>query len=179
MNKEKLAAEARKVERAVELAYQNGGIYRYLADDVWNLIECINKLDEPKKVVIPHFVADYYNDYKNQELTFEEWFESPPLNKGSRTENETFKWFLNNEHETNLERQFILADIIVHGLDGYEVEKEKLYRIKFSDNQYASRFNNEKISSTLTDEELAAQYTESEIKAIDKRFWSFAEEVKE
>lgn len=130
------------------------------------LFYLIDELDEPQKPVIPQFVADWIEKWKREELILRDW---SIFNLA--------EWLYDNDDdEINILRKFALIDAIRYG---YEVEKEKLYRIKFSDNQYASRLNNRKINSILTDEELAAQYTESEIKAIDKRFWSFAEEVKE
>lgn len=110
------------------LAYEG---VRYARIALESVLGYIDQLDEPEKPVIPKFVADYYKEYQNHELTFSKWFKSPPLNKGSRAETETFKWLLRNEHKTNLERQFILADIIAHGLDGYEVEKEPHYCVAF------------------------------------------------
>ena len=231
MKKDKLEAEARKVEWAVNLADQNGDIDRSLSYDVRYLIECINKLDEPEaeenfytfdnakkwlqdngfvvfekdkldeevqrmidknykemneKPVIPQFVADYYNDYKNYELTFEEWFECSEFGKGGKTENKTFEWLLDNSHEVNIERQFILADIIAHGLDGYEVEKEKLYHVVNKENYFMLRkydglVDIMQVSSTMSRDEFGKDtrfmLTEQEIKDYDERYWAFAEEV--
>lgn len=93
-------------------------------DDLQNLL-----VPKQKLPVIPQFVADYYNDSKKYELTFAEWFEFPEFGQEGKIADKTFEWLLDNSHEVNIERQFILADIIAHGLDGYEVEKEKRYYI--------------------------------------------------
>lgn len=139
-------------------------------------VELIYQLDEPEKPVIPQFIANWIEEEKT--MVFD---------KDKKNPERIFMFLGRKLYYMAVERADI-KDWVFGGNEeklyqalkyGYEVEKEKLYRIKFSDNQYASRLNNRKINSILTDEELAAQYTESEIKAIDKRFWSFAEEVKE
>jgi hypothetical protein len=139
-----------------------------------------------EKTVIPQFVADYYNDYKNYELTFEEWFECSEFGKGGKTENKTFEWLLDNSYEVNIERQFILADIIAHGLNSYEVEKEKKYQVIIRDGEYVRLYlckNNGNVMIGTNDNYIekcpeVTYLTEQEIKAIDERYWAFAEEVK-
>ena len=188
MNKDTLLEEVRKVELALNLAERYDDIDHYLADSVWHLIDCINKLDEPQKPIIPKFVADYYNDYKYYELTFEEWFEFPESGKEGKTEDKTFEWLLDNSHEVNIERQFILADIIAHGLDGYEVEKEKLYHVINKENYFMLRkydglVDTMQLSTTMSRDKYGKDtrfmLTEKEIKDYDERFWAFAKPVEE
>ena len=147
-------------------------------EDLQNLL--VPKQDKP---VIPQFVADYYNDFKKYELTFAEWFKFPEFGEEGKTADKTFEWLLDNSHEVNIERQFILADIIAHGLDGYEVEKEKLYCVKFPSGHFLYRTNSEGNLSYLRDNYQGNPdvhiFTEKEIKAIDERYWAFAVEVTE
>jgi hypothetical protein len=134
-----------------------------------------------EKPVIPQFVVDYYNDYKYYELTFEEWFECSEFGKGGKTENKMFEWLLDNSHEVNIERQFIFADIIAHGLDGYEVEREKKKKYYIYDKSTKGYlgYNADKTRlSWYTSQFPNDVFTEQEIKAIDERYWAFAEEVK-
>jgi hypothetical protein len=151
-------------------------------------VEKLKNLIVPKqdKPVIPQFVVDYYNDYKYYELTFEEWFECEEFGKGGKTENKMFEWLLDNSHEVNIERQFIFADIIAHGLDGYEVEREKKYQVIIRDGEYVRLYlckNNGNVMIGTNDNYIekcpeVTYLTEQEIKAIDERYWAFAEEVK-
>jgi hypothetical protein len=144
-------------------------------------VEKLKNLIVPKqdKPVIPQFVVDYYNDYKYYELTFEEWFECSEFGKGGKTENKMFEWLLDNSHEVNIERQFIFADIIAHGLDGYEVEREKKYYIYDKSTKGYLGYNADKTRlSWYTSQFPNDVFTEQEIKAIDERYWAFAEEVK-
>ncbi|WP_373768376.1 DUF1642 domain-containing protein [Jeotgalibaca porci] len=144
-----------------------------------------------EKPVIPQFVADYYKDYEHLELTFEEWFGREEFEAGSKTENKTFEWLLDNSHEVNIERQFILADIIAHGLDGYEVEKEKLYHVVNKENYFMLRKDDGLVVTVVTMQVSPAMsrdkygkdtrfmLTEKEIKDYDERYWAFAQEVTE
>ena len=144
------------------------------------VFELVDQLDEPEKPVVPQFVADCIEHYKRAENSLGELLahiEYENLLKPKlKMLSEVVEWVYPDDFSNSEDRIDLIAIAWLHG---YELEKEKLYRIKFSDNQYASRFNNEKISSMLTGKELATQYTEEEIKAIDKRYWTFAEEVKE
>jgi hypothetical protein len=78
------------------------------------VIELIEQLDEPQKVKIPKFVADYisYNKGWNQTLH----------SALANASNEVLSWFCENK----LYRQNTFARA---WLDGYEVEKEKQYKI--------------------------------------------------
>ena len=132
MKKDTLLEKARKVELAVNLADQNGDIDFSLADGVLHLIGCINQLDEPQKPVIPQFVAGYIEKWEHEGLTIYEWF-SFYNNDGDEDVN---KWLYDNTIEENRRREYLLIDAI---RNGYEVEKEKLYRVR-AGNRYV-RFN--------------------------------------
>ncbi len=137
-------------------------------------VELINQLDEPEqtdtnvglsKPVIPQFVADWIE--KQMKFGYEDVFISMTRLRERAPEKVKF-WFRNN------------SDTYARAwLDGYEVEKEKKYHIKFSHNQYACRFNEEAINSTLVTKYEASEFTEAEIKAIDGRLMVFAQEVTE
>ncbi len=129
------------------------------------LFYLIDQLDEPEKPVIPKFVADWIE--KQMKFGYEDVFISMTRLRERAPEKVKF-WFRNN------------SDTYARAwLDGYEVEKEKKYHIKFSHNQYACRFNEEAINSTLVTKYEASEFTEAEIKAIDGRLMVFAQEVTE
>lgn len=84
--------------------------------DVDRIINTIKQLDEPQKVTIPQFVADYIEFKKKYNFhvygamrTIEDYHDKKVSN-----------WF----YEGNIEK-FCLAWIL-----GYEVEKEKQYKVK-------------------------------------------------
>lgn len=129
------------------------------------LFYLIDQLDEPEKVVVPQFVAEWFeNDKRDMEIEDVFW----QIENCEMVKLDVDRWISDNRNT------FIRA-----WLDGYEVEKEKKYHIKFSHNQYACRFNEEAINSTLVTKYEASEFTEAEIKAIDGRLMVFAQEVTE
>ncbi|EGO2625201.1 DUF1642 domain-containing protein [Enterococcus faecalis] len=117
-------------------------------------IKCLvqQKLDEPKKVVVPKFVAEWieYAKKKGDSLivSFNPW------DLYGAEYIEATRWIDNNQ-ET-----FALAWV-----NGYEVEKEQLYYVKLPGIGY------------LNNSDGGIKHTEKEIKAIDKRYWPFAVKV--
>ena len=88
--------------------------------DVDRIIETIKQLDEPEKVKVPQFVAEYiefkkknnFHVYGAMRVIEDHYDKKVP------------DWF----YENNIEK-FCLA-----WLDGYEVEEEKRYRVKIKGN---------------------------------------------
>ena len=88
-----------------------------------SFIDMIEQLDEPQKTVVPQFVADWYEEHKdNLEYNIWDWMKYNLEPK--KRENVTFSQWLgktvNNPVET----------LIKMKLYGYEVEKEKQYLVK-------------------------------------------------
>lgn len=103
-----------------------------IADGIVTAINLTEKLDEPQKPVIPQFVADFIEKWKCEGLTIYEW-----LSFGNNdVDEDVYKWLYNNLNEKNIRREYLLIDAI---RNGYEVEKEKLYRVR-AGNRYV-RFN--------------------------------------
>ncbi|COH12543.1 DUF1642 domain-containing protein [Streptococcus pneumoniae] len=79
----------------------------------------LKQLDEPQKVKIPQFVAEWIEEARKACKDVAELFEF------DFTNDEVRKWFMQ-------ERPF---DLVARAwLDGYEVEKEKRYRVKIKGN---------------------------------------------
>ena len=162
MNKDILLEEIRKVELAVNLAEQDGGIDCSLADDVWYLIDCINNLVEPE--VLSQKMADELKRYKGLGYSLKDLL----VIAGSKQEQE------------KLARAW---------LDGYEVAEEpKFYVLDKEDATLLKKTASQGVIKSIgmniynvkscKDEE-KYQLTEQEIKEYDKRFWSFAIKVEE
>lgn len=81
-----------------------------------SFINMIEKLDEPQKVTIPQFVADYIDFKKTYDFHVYGAMRVIEDHNDKRVQ----EWF----YEGNIET-FVRA-----WLDGYEVEKEKRYRVK-------------------------------------------------
>ncbi|EKR9304069.1 DUF1642 domain-containing protein [Enterococcus faecalis] len=157
MNKQELIDILEKLECSTEsLSYDNGyeqGIYDSLSHVIL--------LDEPKKVVIPKFVAEWigYATLKGDSLiaSFKPW------DLYGAEYGKVNSWIKDNE-ETYARAW----------LDGYEVEEDPLYYVKLPEIGYM-RFGKKYFYST--DKEDAKRYTENQIKAIDERYWPFAVKV--
>lgn len=157
MNKQELIDILENLECSTEsLSYDNGyeqGIYDSLSHVIL--------LDEPKKVVIPKFVAEWigYATLKGDSLiaSFKPW------DLYGAEYGKVNSWIKDNE-ETYARAW----------LDGYEVEEDPLYYVKLPEIGYM-RFGKKYFYST--DKEDAKRYTENQIKAIDERYWPFAVKV--
>ena len=190
MNKDTLLEEVRKVELALNLAERYDDIDYYLADSVWHLIDCINKLDEPQKPIIPQFVADYIEKWEHEGLTIYEWFSFG----NDDVDEDVNKWLYDNTMEENRRREYLLVNAI---RNGYEVEKEKKYEVTIGKGTWGGHTSvvvlYKSVGETMVLREMSQEYyedskrraptsfwlTEKEIKDYDKRYWVFAEEVTE
>lgn len=112
MNKQEL------IERIEGLKNIFGNKPKYVEIDT--VIELISELDEPEKVKVPPFVSVWYqinkdNLYKNIAYLCANWVKST-------TDDTLFNWMSNTDN-------FIQILVNMHQF-GYEVEKEKKYRVK-------------------------------------------------
>jgi len=139
------------------------------------VFELINQLEEPEqeKVIVPQFVADWIDSHKEDNLNL-----GDSLNTHYEDEREIHHW-LYMEGSGNNDEIFARA-----WLDGYTIEKEKLYKVELPIDRLhhiltihadgsGHFFGKEHINNYWYKTHL----TEREIKAIDERFWAFAEEI--
>ncbi|PCE13278.1 DUF1642 domain-containing protein [Enterococcus faecium] len=131
-------------------------------------------LDEPQKPVVPKFVAEWFEDNKD-DLEFAIW-ELCVDSYGSAQQG-MLDWIQQSENKP--------IETLVRMKDGYEVEKEPLYEVIIGDLYLIKKFNNrndfyfDTSCSLCAWEKSAYQLTEAEIKAIDERYWPFAVPVEE
>ena len=78
------------------------------------ILQDLEQLDEPEKIKIPQFVADWIENSKQEKRNLRN-----ALNNGSE---KMRLWLLDQENYDLFARAW---------LDGYEVEKEKRYRVRF------------------------------------------------
>ena len=137
------------IERMKSLKNLFGNKSEYVEIDA--VIEFASELDEPQKVTIPQFVADYIKDAKYYEWGLDDVFDH--IAEESE-ESEIYKWF------------YTLGNIDVFArawLDGYTVVKEKRYTVKMRATKQPLFYNNmyEKIFFSLG--ELATRFTRKEL----------------
>ena len=174
MNKQELKEEVGKLNLVVTEFESDGMCYMDRAVSVTQVYDLIDQLDEPEKVVIPKLVADWIEHCKGNDLDLYEAF---------------------GHSDMSVEVSDLVgdmdADILARAwLDGYEVEKEKLYYVidkskrpiltiyegKVTPSVSVSKVERaEKLSSPV----FKYRFTEKEIKEYDERFWPFAVEVDE
>lgn len=108
MNKQEL------IERIEGLKNIFGNKAEYIEIDA--AIELVSKLDEPQKVTIPQFVAEYIEHKKNEDYHLL----GAMAEIRSHKNKEIDEWFTDDDNMELFARAW---------LDGYEVEKEKRYTV--------------------------------------------------
>lgn len=107
MNKQEL------IKRIEALPYKEGPIADTITINRNWMLESIEQLDEPQKVTIPQFVADWIKRSKQEKRNLRN-----ALNNGGE---KMRLWFLDQENYDLFARAW---------LDGYEVEKEPKYTVR-------------------------------------------------
>ena len=89
-------------------------------DVIAKVSRLIDQLDEPEITVIPQKIADFIEKYKGKSHSLAYAINSTEVIKWFSEKNRD-EWLYSNERENLFARAW---------LDGYEVEKEKLYRVR-------------------------------------------------
>ena len=105
------------IERIESLKNIFGNKNEYIKIDM--VVELISELDEPKKVTIPQFVANWYEDVVDE---FYIVLERLVLNYRNNTNMPICKWFLETEDALKI--------LINMHQFGYTIKKEKRYLVK-------------------------------------------------
>lgn len=100
-----------KQELIEKYEYLNHSYFRRV--DTSEVLKDLRQLDEPQKVIIPQFVADWIEECEEKEKTL--------LNSLLYTPEGVNSWVGNSDNQELFARAW---------LDGYEVEKEKQYFVK-------------------------------------------------
>ena len=164
-----------------EMAQESFEVVKINAVHIDNIVEVINQIDEPQKVVIPKFVADFYESIKDD---FEDKVYDLCLQfnrDNSELSSAIWGWFNCGKNEP-------IQTLVKMKLYGYEVEKEKLYTVEIPDPhgmyeiRYLYRCGNGNIrigGSDYRDIFLDAKthLTEAEIKQDFEWAWQWAKEV--
>ena len=88
-----------------------------------DITDTVNQIDEPKKPVVPKFVADFYESIKDgfESKVYELCLQ---YNKGDGELSSEFReWFTWGKNEP-------IQTLVKMKLYGYEIEKEKLYTVE-------------------------------------------------
>ena len=164
-----------------EMAQESFEIVKINAVHIDNIVEVISQIDEPQKVVVPKFVADFYESIKDdfEDKVYEFCLQ---FNRDIRElSGEVCGWFVFEKNEP-------IQTLVKMKLYGYTVEKEKLYTVEIPDPHgmykirylFRSSVGNILIGGNdYRDIFLNAEthLTESEIKKDFEWAWQWAKEV--
>lgn len=141
----------------------------YAVDSSVNhVINLINQIEEPQKVVVPRFIDSFIQYAKNEDMSLYIAMDN--------AQNPEEEWIIENE------------DLFARAwLDGYDVEREKLYTVEIFGATLYKAVSANHIRYHMVDYRnlpnsegpytYTSKLTEKEIKATDERLWKFAKEV--
>ena len=146
------------------------------------VLDIISQIDEPKKPVIPEFVAEWVDDSMEYRYDFDEWFDC------DNQPEKVYDW-LNTENKRQADIHALsLVTLIVNGPNAVEIEKEKLYTAEIPNpnlNAHTVLQKTEKgiVLISVTNARWRgwenSKLTESEIRKDFEWAWQWAKEVKE
>ena len=101
--------------------YLNHNYFRRV--DTSEVLKDLKQLDEPQKVIVPQFVADWYEENKD-DFEFNVWDWIAFRNEPEKLENKEFNYWINDGKDNPIQTLVNMHQF------GYEVEKEKRYLVK-------------------------------------------------
>ena len=168
MNKQEFIETLESLERDSFNENYNEGYDQAVRD----CLAVAKQLDEPKKVVVPKFVADFIEDGNNYDkiafLVHQKYLGINSLMRECPVKD----WLMSVDYET-----------VLSLVNGYEVEKDQLYKVVIDHKYLVQLFSGRTDARLVEYEELtnwhdsAYKLTESVIKSIDERYWPFAVKV--
>lgn len=140
-----------KQELIEKYEYLNHNYFRMV--DTSEVLRDLKQLDEPEKVVIPQFVAEWYEEHKD-DLEYNIW--EYIYNWDIQNVSQIKTWF---DYSSNK----ALQTLINMKQFGYEVEKEPRYTVKIKTvlGQYLGRYY-------LNNEELTPQFIRTQVTGKEK-----------
>ena len=147
----------------------NTGRYLVYIDKIVEIINQIGEPHRPQRVVVPKFVADWIEECKH-----DRFYALHGAFFNMDNELRISIWCLGSNNSELFARAW---------MDGYEVEKEKLYTIEIEGVDSGRLFKNIQTNKFLFHsgkglKGYTNRLTETEIKQKDERLWQFAKEVK-
>lgn len=195
MNKQELIDEIKRIHASAigrshvstHPLYSDG-----VADTCSDVIKLLEQLDEPQKPVVPKFVADWFEEHKD-DLEWSIWKLTIDSNTNYTKDKKEMRHWI--QHAPNKPYRTLIAM-----LDGYDVEKEPLYCVKMPfrvwDEESAelkteflylgyditsdeTMFFPTSESRKVFEKDFKTKLDEATIKSADEKYWAFAVQVDE
>ncbi|MFA9494254.1 DUF1642 domain-containing protein [Streptococcus sp. E17BB] len=171
------------VEEAIKVIIDMGEYEHFVDEPISkkSVLSIINQIDEPKRVVIPKFVADWIEECKAKNYGIGECLTNAIE---YAMPEEVIAWF-DSDKETEKDKELLIARAY---LDGYEIEPERLYTVRIPNPNHDGITVLEKVADyiILNQMEDYTKYwvkepefhlTENEIKKDFEWAWRWAKEV--
>ncbi|EOY2692914.1 DUF1642 domain-containing protein [Listeria monocytogenes] len=146
-------------------------------DKIISTKDCfIAKEKEAELVVVPKLIGDFLENHSKEDgHTLNDLLCDLLTSRASLDEN-VYDWIMENNNEN--------GELLARAwLDGYEVEREPLYYVRFFEGKigFLNVYYNGSINVGSYDQccGYKTKFTESEIKEMDERYWQFAVPVNE
>ncbi|HFH9833950.1 TPA: DUF1642 domain-containing protein [Streptococcus suis] len=182
------------IELLQEMAEESFELAKIHVVYIDSIVEVVNEIDEPQKPKVSRAAVEFYEKYKDEILSLDEWFSDfyskEAIEDFPRME-ELTEWLHGNDSETNRRRELALATLVTLGIDAVDIEQEKLYTVDIPNPVLTDNSDSVTVlmktdfGVALTDvvnyigrkQEPAYQLTESEIKQDFEWLWQWAKEV--
>ena len=163
--------------------------YKGLIVDVETVNKIIYQIDEPQKPKVSRVAVEFYEKYKGEILSLDEWFSdfySKEAIEDFPGMEELTEWLHGNDNDTNRRRELALATLVTLGIDAVEIEQEKLYTVEIPNPNINARTVLQKtkkglvlvtVGNTGWAKWESSKLTESEIKQDFEWAWKWAKEV--
>ena len=149
MNKQELIKKYKRLEGVWDAAGAETARQIFLQD--------LDQLDEPEKVKIPQFVADWYEERKNN-IDFEIWHYLHTFS--SQKEDEFKKWM------NKLGLKQIQTLVNMHQF-GYEVEEEKRYTVVMKETKQPLYYNAGDKKLFFSMAKIASHFTRQQLEKLN------------
>ena len=181
-------------QEAIEKIYTaswNDGYHEGLIVDVETVNKIIYQIDEPQKTKVSRVAVEFYEKYKGEILSLDEWFSdfySKEAIEDFPGMEELTEWLHGNDNDTNRRRELALATLVTLGIDAVEIEQENLYTVEIPNPNSAGGklvlFKQQSSGRLILDilnpninKPKYLHLTESEIKQDFEWAWKWAKEV--
>ena len=151
MNKREL------IGKIIDLPYEAGVVTDTLKINRAGLIKLIDQFDEPQKVQVPQFVADWYEEHKDdfEGNLFRCIDRMPDLFSGEEL-SDFEEWIVDDDTAP-------FQTLVNMHQFGYEIEKEKKYTVKMKATKQPLFYNSLKKRLFFSLGELATQFTHKQL----------------